>query len=743
MHHPMRMDYQFRNNRRKISETFYEDSDCRSILRYPASLFLSVCLVLLLITGVESSSSNLDLSYLYRTKSNLVALAIQEALQTQEDLKEVDVSASFINKDVDDLLALFHQEDVMYPRRTFGIVAQRNQWTHKEATLLLESIVGPDSQEPTTVVPTKKKKKRTRKPSLSDDMKGNSDDLDVNATTKNDSVALSDNVSTREILDGANNSNSSNEATLGDLVDSKEDANNNTKCENKVDAPSRLVSQAITRVDLGWNDLGVRSDIRSSTDKAWHQVLQRTIRNRERCPKDLRFPVCGLGPAACRAIGKGLMERFENIKEGSSDELPDPISIQLVGNHAIRDPGVAALSAAIRNVVSKRKGCTVLNTLDLSGCGITDTGAETLAIALQHSPYCVRHLDLSNNLISNDGAAALGRSLAMREKNRWSKIETLDLSNNKGIDDIGAKALALAIEAGSIENLILRSCHIRADGAAAMVKSLRVLALSEHRPAKMQLDLSGNPLGILRKQAKSGSGKYSVSALKSKATATTAAYMNLIGKTVQKSLKDFGIADGLDTLESDDEEESQSNEKNDEDPTMIKCGALAMADALLLEHDEDDVNSSGAPSREVFKVSLALRHCAFDTRASEALAAIRQSLLLSSANMDTRIDVAMNNILEDDTVAALRGDTEYEGQLSEMAERYLEAMEALQASRQRAVEAAKVARHRMKAEDEMENAWGGDLEMARDYGYPDEHDDGQPQDSDAEYDREEDEEDFF
>ncbi len=43
----------------------------------------------------------------------------------------------------------------------------------------------------------------------------------------------------------------------------------------------------------------------------------------------------------------------------------------------------------------------------------------------------------------------------------------------------------------------------------------------------------------------------------------------------------------------------------------------------------------------------------------------------------------------------------------------------------------------------MENAWGGDLEMARDYGYPDEHDDGQPPDSDAEYDREEDEEDFF
>jgi hypothetical protein len=99
--------------------------------------------------------------------------------------------------------------------------------------------------------------------------------------------------------------------------------------------------------------------------------------------------------------------------------------------------------------------------------------------------------------------------------------------------------------------------------------------------------------------------------------------------------------------------------------------------------------------------------------------------------------------LEEDTVAALRGDKDFKGQLSDMAERYLEAMDALQASRQRAVEAAKVARHRMKAEEEIENAWGGDLEMAGDYGYPDEHDVDQPQDSDAEYDREEDEEEFF
>jgi hypothetical protein len=693
------------------------------------------------ITVEASSSSTLDLSYLYRTQSKLVSQAIQEALQNQEDLQEVDVSASLIDKDVEDLLSIFRQVDVL-PQRTFGVVAQKNQWTHKEATLLLETIVGPESDEPKTAIPTKKNKKRTRKSNTTEPTTAKNDAVNVNATTQDNNSTSPDSKS-EGLHNNANFTNSSKDVTTTATIDVEEEAqittSNKTKSE---EAPPRLVSQAITRVDLGWNDLGLSADSRSNAVKAWHHILQRTIRNRERCPKELRFPVCGLGPAACRAIGKGLMARYENIKEGSSD-LPDSISLQLVGNHAIGDPGVAALSAAIRTVATKHKGCTVLHTLDLSGCGITDTGAEALAIALQDSPYCVRHLDLSNNLISNEGAAALGRALAMGDDSQASKIESLDLSNNKGIEDAGAKSLALAIEKGSIDNLIMRSCHVHADGAAAMVKSLRVLALSEHRPAKILLDLSGNPLGILRKKAKTGGGKYSVSALTSKATATTAAYMNLIGKTVQKSLKDLGIAESLDTLESDDEEEAQMNEKFDEDPSKIKCGALAMADALLLDNNDDDENPSVSSSKEVFRVSLGLRHCAFDTRASEALAAIRHRLLSSPALMDINIDVQMNNILEEDAVAALRGEKKFEARLSNMAECYLEAMEALRVSRHRAVEAAKVARQRMRAEQDLDDGWGGDVKMDEDYGYPDEYDEDQARHSDTDYDQDEDEENFF
>jgi len=717
-----------------------------------------------MVVVVRASTSTLDLSYLHRTKSSLVSLAIEEALQKEENLQEVDVSASYIGKEIDHLLSLFQQQDI-HPQRTFGIIAQRNQWTQKEATRLLETIIGPESEEIKVVPPPPKKstrKKRSRKSSqndakaVQDEERSTTITKDGNVTSiEDESTALSDGVN---VTKNVTSKDDKSTQVIGEETTKVDDVSKN---ETTV-PPPRLVSQAITRVDLGWNDLGLSSDMRSTSDKAWYQILLRTIKNRDRCPQDLRFPACGLGPAACRAIAKGLMARYDHLKVDSTTlvdddndglQSPTPISLQLGGNPAIGDPGVAALSAAIRTIVSKQRGGrTVLNNLDLSGCGITDTGAEALAIALELSPLCIRHLDLSNNLISNKGASALGRALAMREGEKMSKIETLDLSNNKGIDDAGAKALASAIEEGSIDNLVIRSCHVHADGAAAIVKSLRALAISEHRPSKIQLDLSGNPLGILRKKTKSGENKYSVSALKSKATATTAAYMSLIGKTVQKGLKDLGIAESVDTLESDDEEEAQSSEKNDEDPSLIKCGALAMADALLLDNEDDDNSEektdASTQRKDVLKVTLGLRHCAFDTRASEALAAIRQSLLSSVVNVDTSIDVVMNNILEEDTVAALRGEKAYECHLNEMAERYLEAMEALQSSRQRAADAAKATRQRMRAEQEMEDSWGGgDFEMGGDgddddFGYPDDDDD-QGRDSDADYEREEDEDDFF
>lgn len=403
--------------------------------------------------------------------------------------------------------------------------------------------------------------------------------------------------------------------------------------------------------------------------------------------------------------------------------------MHLTRNEAIGDAGVAALSAAIRTVTSKNEGVVIFDILDLSACGIGDTGAEALAIALEKHPLCVRHLDLSNNQISDEGAAALGRALS--SGTNPGKLETLDLSNNKDIENSGAKAIAQALEKGTVSNILLRSCHIQADGAASFATALKTIGRrTSGRPSFVRVDLSGNPLGILRKKSKSGGGMYSATALRSKATATTSAYMNLIGKTVQKGLKDLGISEsaGQDTLESDDEEESNEQE-DDEDPSKLKCGALAFADAFIDEGaDENGYVPDSDGDRGACKVELGLRHCSFDTRASEALAAIRQEAK-SSLSMDLMMDVRMNNVLEDDTIAALRGDTGFESNLSEMAERYLEAVEALRIAHQRSIQAAKAATARMRAEEDMEAAWGATVEMS---------DAGGEWDSDADYDDEED-----
>jgi hypothetical protein len=114
--------------------------------------------------------------------------------------------------------------------------------------------------------------------------------------------------------------------------------------------------------------------------------------------------------------------------------------LHLTHNEAIGDAGVAALSATIQTVTLKNEDVTVFEVLDLSGCGIGDTGAEALAIALEKPPLCVCHLNLSNNQISNEGAATLGRALASDSTTQTptGRVETLDLSNNKDIGDYGA-----------------------------------------------------------------------------------------------------------------------------------------------------------------------------------------------------------------------------------------------------------------------------------------------------------------
>lgn len=413
------------------------------------------------------------------------------------------------------------------------------------------------------------------------------------------------------------------------------------------------------------------------------------------------------------------------------------MSLHLTKNEYIGDAGAAALSAAIRSIASKKEDITVFDVLNLSACGIGDTGAEALAIALEDHPSSVKHLILSNNHISDEGAAILGRALASSKK-ASGRLESLDLSHNKDIGDVGARELARTVEQGAIGKLVLRSCHVRADGISSFAKVLKnVGKRSTSRPQSLEVDLSGNPIGVLRKHKKSGG--YSASALKSKATATTAAYMNMIGKTVQKGLKEIGLGESQSTLESDDDEEMRMNDDDgygaSEQQKETKCGALAFADAFLEEEDDGDEQADSTEdqveSHDTCTVILGLRHCALDTRAAEALAAVIHKGK-EKMGLDIQADVRMNHVLEEDTVLALQGDKDLESDLIEMAETHLEAMERIRDARRRAMEATRAAADRMRAEAEMEAAWGSPVDMGDHYDM--DYDEEDVWDSDADYD---------
>lgn len=422
-----------------------------------------------------------------------------------------------------------------------------------------------------------------------------------------------------------------------------------------------------------------------------------------------------------------------------------PLSLHLCGNRDFGDSGSAAIAAAIRTVVTN-KGDTaangvVLDTLDLSACEIRDAGAEALALALESSRgMCIRHLDLSNNKISDVGAAAIGDALLSSgaKGNGMPCLESLDLSGNKDIKDEAAMTIAEAVGKGLISCIKLRSCHILADGAAAFGKSVANLAKSfkpQLTPPKLAIDLSGNPLGVLRTKTKKG-GKYSASAIKSKASATTAAYMFLLQKGIKRGLKDYGVDVGA-SGESDDEEEARSGMGDefigeDLDPRKARCGIKAFSNAILEEEAKKGIAGSSS-----LKCKLGLRRCFMDHGAADALAA---ALVHSREDLGIHLsfDLDMNPVLEEEMIEAIQDD-ECDGYLREMSDRYLDALEAMKEARERAAEAARVAAARMQAEVDFESQWDPPAGFDDDDAW--EEDDYDEWDSDADYEAED--EDYY
>lgn len=449
-----------------------------------------------------------------------------------------------------------------------------------------------------------------------------------------------------------------------------------------------------------------------------------------------------------------LVESDESSYYSSRSDAPKkPLSLYLSGNSALGDVGAAAIAAAIRTICTADENATpskpplVLEDLDLSACSIGDTGAQAISLALECASsflvksskgndssldHCcvIRNLDLSHNQISDEGALAISRGLLSgvpatfpmltrqkkgtlsnpgSTKNDLICLEELDLSDNKKIGDRGTVALGEAIARGRLQNLSLRSCAIYADGAASIGKALRALSNRMHDKHEIiRIDLSGNPLGVLRGKTKSDEGKYSASRLKSKASATATSYMNQGISFLKKGLKDVGMDVspllGTQSAESDDEEEKAAAEmaglKSDDgaDPSKARCGAKALANAFLEEEDGGESLPSSRKSDITCCVHLGLRHCFFDHGAADALAALL--VAARRRGIDLQMDLSLNPILEEDMVQSLQGNAAFGGLLNEMAERYEDAMEAIREARRRASRATGMVSARVRAETE-------------------------------------------
>jgi len=672
----------------------------------------------------------------------------QERTSAEDEpiVMDIDLTASLIDKNLSEILCSLQSstdaenasdnnddQTTLFPSVPVKLTARRNQLTPAQATALIDFLLenGPTTIEETTLMPESDANETIivdESPTSEETTieEASTDKADAESTTPS-----ADDTSAIENTDG--------EPKDTETVTVENGGNNDTAATTTTTTRIRPAFVSVQSLDLGWNQLGARSG-----GKELNAAVRKLLANPDQCPPELRLDVCGLHPQACRELAKGIVERHKTKTSGANNSIP-PLSLNLACNDGIGDVGVAALAAAIRTVAAgddkpkkrrkKRKSSkqestkeestteeekeeettsplppkTILKRLDLSGCGIGDAGAQALAIALANNPLCVRDLDLSNNQITDQGAVALAQAL----EGENGLVERLDLSHNPKLGDAGAKALALAFEHDRISELILRSCKVRADGAACFGKALKNMGSRANTSSSTTttttrlIDLSGNPLGILSKTKKSGS-KLSATALRSKATDTTKAYMNIIGKSLQKGLNSIqGTNGGMDTLESDDEEEAVMGETEEEDESRKKCAALSLAEAFIRDGNEEEKTTSDTTSTadndSILSITLGFRHCGFDTRAAEALAAILYEAKEEYPGMQLTLDMAMNDVLEDEFIAALNGDDD--DQLADMAEVYLDALEVMREARQRALEASRMAAARAKAMAEREAEW--------------------------------------
>ncbi|XP_055766303.1 NLR family CARD domain-containing protein 3-like isoform X3 [Salvelinus fontinalis] len=115
---------------------------------------------------------------------------------------------------------------------------------------------------------------------------------------------------------------------------------------------------------------------------------------------------CGVTEKGCASLVLALKSNPSHLRELD------------LRNNDLKDSGVKLLSDGLGKPHCK------LETLRLSGCGVTDEGCASLVSALRSNPSHLRELDLSNNDLKDSGVKLLSDGLG----NPHCKLETLRLS---------------------------------------------------------------------------------------------------------------------------------------------------------------------------------------------------------------------------------------------------------------------------------------------------------------------------
>lgn len=161
-------------------------------------------------------------------------------------------------------------------------------------------------------------------------------------------------------------------------------------------------------------------------------------------------------------------------------------ALSLAGN-----PRLVEGAAVLHQVLANRKGgvevlsaTTVLETLDLRGCGLGDAEAAALAAGISQN-VGIKTVLLQHNAIKGQGAVVLAQALS----NPHSTVESIDLERNP-IGDGGAAAFGVALkENKSLKSIKLACCGIGDEGAAGFAAGL---ACNNHVRAAW---LDGNVIG--------------------------------------------------------------------------------------------------------------------------------------------------------------------------------------------------------------------------------------------------------